>query len=460
METIESQKQKEHMLRDGYRLRKDRINADGSTSWRCVKKDCRGRIKLDAVDAVTVLSEHSHAPNPELNEAAKAMAEIRRRAVTTVEKPRQIIQQSTAGISLASASALPAYTASQRTIERSRKKRGHPHGIVNSLADISIPETLQRTIRGSNFLLWDSGAGDDNRVLVFGTTDNLSLLEQHDHWFIDGTFKVSPRIFYQVFSIHALINNSAYPLIYALLPDKTAQGYERTLRKIKELRPSLKPASIMSDFEKASQNACRTVFQEAQLVGCFFHLGQCLWRKVQDLHLAESYRDDANLRMHVKMLLALSFIPVGDVPAAFDDLVDNCPSELTPLTDYWEDTYVGRQRRRRRANPRFALDLWNMRDRVNDNLPRTNNSVEAWHRAFQQTVDCQHPSVYKLVDHFRKEQDHVELLIQRYQSGVRNPEASKSKYIQLNRRLQALLPTYGTVPLMDYLRSVANNVSI
>ena len=73
-----------------------------------------------------------------------------------------------------------------------------------------------------------------------------------------------------------------------------------------------------------------------------------------------------------------------------------------------------------------------MRDRVNDSLPRTNNSVEAWHRSFQQTEDCHHPSVYKLVDHFRKEQDHVEIMIERYRAGFRQPEASK--YVRLNQR--------------------------
>lgn len=234
----------------------------------------------------------------------------------------------------------------------------------------------------------------------------------------------------------------------------------RVLRKLKELKPALNPASIMSDFEKAIHNACSVIFPEAQLVGCLFHLGQNLWRKVQQLNLATAYRNDMHLRMHVKMMLSLSFVPVSDVPAAFEDLVDDCPPLMVPLTEYWEDTYIGRQRRGRRANPRYALHLWNMRDRVIDNLPRTNNSVEAWHRSFQQTVDCHHPSVYKLVEHFRQEQSHYELKIERFHAGIRQLEASKSKYVRLNRRLQALVPTYGTVPVGDYLRAIAHNMNL
>src|ERR1051325_9684327 len=100
MDKTESQKEKVHIINDGYRYRKDRVNADGSASWRCFKRDCKGRIKVMAKDASTVISEHNHAPDPEGNEAKKTVAEIRRRAMTTVERSRQIIQQSSLGISL------------------------------------------------------------------------------------------------------------------------------------------------------------------------------------------------------------------------------------------------------------------------------------------------------------------------------------------------------------------------
>lgn len=451
---------KEHLISAGYRYRKDRVNVDGSESWRCCKYTCKGRIKVASTFISTVVSVHNHAPDPESNEAKKIVGEIRRRAATTVERPRQIIQQTTCGISLGTASKLPAYKASQRMIERHRKKTHNPYSNITSLHDIVIPDELKTSTRGSNFLLWDSGAVDTARILMFGTTENLRLLQEFDHWFIDGTFKVSPTLFTQLFTIHSLIDSSAIPLIYVLLPDKKEQSYERVMQKILELQPGLNPSSIMADFEQASLNACATIFPGARLVGCFFHLGQCLWRKVQDLKLVEAFRDDENFRMYVKMLLALSFVPVVDVPETFYTLGQTSPPEVKPVYEYWEENYVGKLIFNRRENPRFPIRLWNMRDRVNDGLPRTNNSVEAWHHSFQQTADCQHPSVYKLVDHFRKEQDHFEIILDRYRTGVRKPEASKSEYVRLNRRLKTLVSTYGTVPIVDYLRGIAKNVSI
>lgn len=460
MEKIESQKGKAIILVEGYRYRKDRANADGSTTWRCCKKDgCRGRMKM-LNDVVLSSSEHNHAPDPAKNEAAKVVSAIRKRAVEGVEKPRQIIQQARAGISMEVAPHLPAYVASQRAIERQRKRNQLPYPNPQNVAEITIPEPLQTTTRGQNFVLWDSGPTDVYRMMMFGTMDNINRLQQNEHWFVDGTFRVAPVIFYQVFTIHALIDNKAVPLVYCLIQDKTEATYIRVFEKIVELLPTVNPASIMSDFEKATQNAIQHVFPNARLVGCLFHLGQCLWRKVQDLGLSQLYHDNEECRMTVKMLLALSFVPVNDVCTAFEHLVEASPAEIMPLVDYWEDTYIGRRRRNRRGDPRFALAIWNVHNRVAENLPRTNNSVEAWHRAFQQTVDCNHPSVYKLINQFRLEQDHIEIELERHLAGVNQPEASKNKYVQLNRRLQAIASTYANDSMMDYLRGIAHNLAI
>ncbi|KAL3877189.1 hypothetical protein ACJMK2_034930 [Sinanodonta woodiana] len=131
-----------------------------------------------------------------------------------------------------------------------------------------------------------------------------------------------------------------------------------------------------------------------------------------------------------------------------------------PLIHYLEDTYIGRRRRNRRSDPRFALANWNIHNRDAENLPRTNNSVEAWHRAFQQTLDCNHPSVYKLINHFRLEQYHIEIELESHLAGVNQPEASKNKYVQLNRRLQAIVSTYANDSMMDYLRGIVHNLEI
>ncbi|VDO81064.1 unnamed protein product [Soboliphyme baturini] len=126
---------------------------------------------------------------------------------------------------------------------------------------------------------------------------NLDLLQEHAHWFIAGTFKVAPPLIFQVFSIHVLVDGSAYSLVYVMMPDKTEESYKHIFRKLKEIKPALNLSSIMSDYEKASQNVCAIVFPDTRL----FRLGQTMWRKVQDLNLAVSYCEDENFRIYVQL---------------------------------------------------------------------------------------------------------------------------------------------------------------
>lgn len=460
MEKTVSQKGKELLLRDGQCYRKARTNADGSISWRCVNPTCSGRLKVFRDNVVNIITEHNHAPNPEKCLATKCVAEMKIRAANCVENPRQIIQHCTNGVALEASVYLPTYTASQRTIERVRKRTNQLYPNPATVADINIPVALQNTSRNMNFVLWDSGAGDPNRIFMFGTEGNLDILQQNRHWFVDGTFKVAPELFMQVFTIHALIENTCMPLVYVLLQDKSEITYVRVFEKLLELKLGLNPASIMSDFEKAIQNAAARVFNGVEIVGCLFHLGQSLWRKVQQCGLTEEYQNNENVRQHTKMLLSLSFVPVDDVIMAFEELAENCPNSLDPIINYWEDNYIGRIRRNRRASPRFAIAIWNVYSRVENGLPRTNNSVEGWHRAFQQTLNCHHPSVYKLIEQFRKEQDHVEIQLTRLAAGINHPNSSKRKYVQLSRRLETLTENYDDSAVLDYLRRISYNLEI
>jgi hypothetical protein len=61
----------------------------------------------------------------------------------------------------------------------------------------------------------------------------------------------------------------------------------RFLQLLKEINPDLDPQSILSDFELASESvqAVRSPFPNALVVGCFFHLGQAVWCKIQSRRL-------------------------------------------------------------------------------------------------------------------------------------------------------------------------------
>ena len=117
MEIIQSQKGKPQLLYLGFSYRKDRDSLDGRTTWRCTVVSCRGRVKTSSGEnEAQHISEHNHAPDPAKVESLKVIASIRDRAATGMEKPRQIIQQSTSGMTLEAASQQPSYAAERKII--------------------------------------------------------------------------------------------------------------------------------------------------------------------------------------------------------------------------------------------------------------------------------------------------------------------------------------------------------
>jgi len=107
------------------------------------------------------------------------------------------------------------------------------------------------------------------------------------------------------------------------------------------------------------------------------------------------------------VLAAIAFVPVADAVDAFDTVVDaGYPDRAEPVVNYFEDNFIGRpDRRGTRRNPVFPLSLWNVNQRVLESLPRSNNSVEGWHCGFQSSVQCSHPTLWKLLDQLIRENE-------------------------------------------------------
>ena len=80
------------------------------------------------------------------------------------------------------------------------------------------------------------------------------LLKLSNTWLVDGTFKLSPEIFYQIYTIHVELNGFAPPCVYVLLPNKTEKTYNRMIEMLSE-ETNPKPGKKLADFEKAALNA-------------------------------------------------------------------------------------------------------------------------------------------------------------------------------------------------------------
>ena len=65
-----------------------------------------------------------------------------------------------------------------------------------------------------------------------------------------------------------------------------------------------------------------------------------------------------------------------------------------------------------------------MYDRVSQNLPRSNNSIEGRHNAFSKRVSVAHPTITKLTEKIRLEQSKFEVEIAQIRQG-REPKPIK-----------------------------------
>ena len=121
--------------------------------------------------------------------------------------------------------------------------------------------------------------------------------------------------------------------------------YEEMFKSITEISEErsleIKLESFRPDYERATIEAVKTVFRLHKIEGCFFHLSQAHWRKIQELGLRTLYTENENISVSARMLTALAFCPVSDVDIAFKELQENLPEPLNPMIEYMERTYIG-----------------------------------------------------------------------------------------------------------------------
>jgi hypothetical protein len=117
---------------------------------------------------------------------------------------------------------------------------------------------------------------------------------------------------------------------------------------------------------------------------------------------------DADFSLTVKMLPAIAFCPVADVVDAFETLAEDIGVMITRA---FEDTYIDRPGRHQRRDPRFSHDMWNVYQRTLQELPRTNNNIEEWHRGFQSLIGSCHPNTWTFLGKLIRQQSlhHIQL---------------------------------------------------
>ena len=67
-----------------------------------------------------------------------------------------------------------------------------------------LPQAYRTTTNRDPVFVYDSSVGDKERIFIFASQGALQFLADSEHWYADGTFKVYPEIFFQMYTIHGL----------------------------------------------------------------------------------------------------------------------------------------------------------------------------------------------------------------------------------------------------------------
>ena len=100
--------------------------------------------------------------------------------------------------------------------------------LPSSLESLVIPLNLQTTTSGVNLILYQNNEAE---ILLAGTSANVRLFCEvpEVYSYMDGTFYVIPKQYYQLFTLHVFVHEKQVPLLFAILSNKLAETYIRCL---------------------------------------------------------------------------------------------------------------------------------------------------------------------------------------------------------------------------------------
>jgi hypothetical protein len=264
---------------NGYLYRRDSSKVQKSVGYRCTVKGCPARV-LQMPDAMHVTVSHNHGEEGERIELLKLKTSLKRSAEESSGSLRQIFDCHTTTSSVGMAIGFAEVEASMY-----RRRRRVLPPLPSTAAEVysaaeeaperfwSSPKDGEKVMKGSVHSK-DGGIG-----IVFAKSQMLDRLSNASDWYLDGTFKVVPHLFYQLLTIGYVENDTFWPSIYILLSRKTMAMYEAALQYVcKELCPGAAVCTVVTDFEFALMTAAENVLC-CTVTGCWFHYCQSVVAK-------------------------------------------------------------------------------------------------------------------------------------------------------------------------------------
>ena len=251
---------------------------------------------------------------------------------------------------------------------------------------------------------------------------------------------------------------------------KSEELYEKLFQEVNELAEEndleLKPAFVLTDFEKDAINAIMLEFPDARSKSCHFHLGQSIYMQVQDVGLIQQYGADENFSPLIRHISALAFLSPQEIPDTFDAVKALLPFDAEPIIQWFENNYVHTRIKRtlrngtvQRHNLLYPPEMSSVFDNTEFTFPRTQNTVEAWDRHMETLVARSHADIFSKIKQIQKEQNEVEIEIKKLIRGEPAPTKRKEDEPR-ESRLQHVIANRNNMTTFDFLRGIAHNLAL
>ena len=116
----------------------------------------------------------------------------------------------------------------------------------------------------NSFLIFDSnedGVDDALRVLIFASADMRFKASIATELFADGTYRVVPRGFATLYTIHSVVDGVPYPVFFCLTKNEREDTFMRVLSVAKPFLTKFDTSCIVhTDCQRSAINAFRRTF--------------------------------------------------------------------------------------------------------------------------------------------------------------------------------------------------------
>ena len=299
--------------------------------------------------------------------------------------------------------------------------------------------------------------------MVFGDNELIKFLQSSPSWLADGTFKLSPKTFYQLYTVHIQCPGIAPACVYGFLPNKTEGTYKLFLDVLLSLLPNAAPDKVLIDFELAAIKTFKKALPNATISGSFFHLSQNFIGKIGKLGLKNLYRSIPELSLALKLIPALAFEKLESVKSSFKLVVENIQEvceqlsldsseveKIDELCSYFQKTYKEKNLR----EPLFLPSIWNKREAASEGVASTTNAVEGWHFGIQAFFSGWHPSLWRTLENLKKDAATQKYLY--LQSTAGTELSRREKYRQLEAKMKNAIERLQDENTFAFLRAMVS----